>query len=445
MPISMVCAQCGAPAERCARCGGALCPRRLCAQLHDAACHALSALAEPAVQAAAEPRPARLANRVDSQHNNRPVQAVVERLMVSIARHRADGRAALVVGELDQAFTDLCAARELELQLDRLGPAAARALPDAWELETDLTPLARVLSARQHARASEAWRRVLENGPARSIQAEAAEWLAREAMIAGDVRLGLRILHARSRLGQTAEAAQTFALTCRRAGQTAQTFALGYRQAGLDAAAAFALYLVASRLDPGSARATGLRDPLTGQAWADQDPRWWRSPVSGSGFRRGREGEHRLEALSRARDLVQTRRDEGWWLLAEGDSLAGPLGARTLGRTIRAGSAEAADHDALVRIRLAYEGAAERLPDVAWPWYRLAELLAWSGFSERARAHLAQAERTQRETLRGLVQAALGGGPGAAPVLTAPRALTAPRPFPAQPFAPQRAWRLRLR
>src|SRR3712207_8788460 len=42
---------------------------------------------------------------------------------------------------------------------------------------------------------------------------------------------------------------------------------------------------------------------------------------------------------------------------------------------------------------LAYEGAADRLPDVAWPWYRLAELLAWAGFAERARGHLLEADR----------------------------------------------------
>ena len=66
---------------------------------------------------------------------------------------------------------------------------------------------------------------------------------------------------------------------------------------------------------------------------------------------------------------------------------------RTLGRAVRTGSAEPADEDAFVRIRLAYEGAAERLPDSAWPWYRLAEMLAWAGFAERAQAHLAEAER----------------------------------------------------
>ena len=86
---------------------------------------------------------------------------------------------------------------------------------------------------------------------------------------------------------------------------------------------------------------------------------------------------------------------------------------RTLGRNIRAGCADADDEDAFVRIRLAYEGAADRLPDVAWPWYRLAELLAWAGFAERALDHYAQAERrslgsrddirTSRPLLRAMV------------------------------------------
>jgi hypothetical protein len=431
MPTSMLCGQCRAPAERCVRCGAALCLKKFCAELHEAACEALSALPGELL---GEPEPAArpVAQARGQVRKATPDQQIVDNLILTIAQHRADGRAALLVGELDQAYNELCGARDMEQQLDRLGSAAARALPQGWELETDLTPLARALSAANHARASEAWRRVLEEGPARSIQAEAAEWLARDALVAGQVRQGIRLLHARSRLGRPAE--------------SSETFAAAYRQAGLDVAATFALYLRATRLDVGSARAAGLRDPLTDQAWADQDPRWWRPALTlaASGER---ESEHQHEALARARDLVQTKRDAGWWLLAEGDSLAGPLGARSLGRSIRSGASEAADHDALVRIRLAYEGAAERLPDVAWPWYRLAELMAWSGFPERAQAHLAQAERrglggrdadrTHRAVLHGLVQAGLGEGPEAA--------VAAARPFPAEPFGPSLAWRLGLR
>src|SRR5207237_8599974 len=129
------------------------------------------------------------------------------------------------------------------------------------------------------------------------------------------------------------------------------------------------------------------------------------------------------EALARARGMAVTNGGIGAVILAEGDHAAGPLGVRTLGRNVRAGSTEPADEDAFVRIRLAYEGAAERLPDVAWPWYRLAELLAWAGFAERAQAHLAEAERralgnrdaerTARPLLRSLVHAGLGYAPDA--------------------------------
>jgi hypothetical protein len=120
---------------------------------------------------------------------------------------------------------------------------------------------------------------------------------------------------------------------------------------------------------------------------------------------------------------------------------------RTLGRNLRAGRAEAADQDTFIRIRLAYESAADRLSDVAWPWYRLAELLAWAGFAERAAEHLAQAERrslgprdaerTHRSVLRALVQAGLGSGPDGL--------ATAARPFPSEPFGLSLASRFRLR
>ena len=42
---------------------------------------------------------------------------------------------------------------------------------------------------------------------------------------------------------------------------------------------------------------------------------------------------------------------------------------------------------ALVAAGIIAGTAADRLPDVAWPWYRLAELLAWAGFAERAQDH----------------------------------------------------------
>jgi len=441
----MLCSQCGAPAERCVRCAGALCPHRLCAELHEASCEAVSALptgpagGDLSAPSASDapfpfpfvPTPVSFTPRVPRrrERNQAAERAAAEQLVEQITRHRHAGRAALLAGELDTAFEELWAARQLEPDLDDLGATARQSMPRDWELETDLTPLARALSARLHPRASEIWRRILDDRPARSIRAEAAAWLARDAFGAGERRAALRIMHAASLLGHATEP---------------DAFHAAYRQAGIDPVAAFSLYLAASRVDPTTARAVGLRDPLTDTPWSDQDPRWW-AHASHSSTRE--ETDHQLEALHRAHDLAHSKRDEGWELLAEGDLAAGPLGVRTLGRNVRANSAEPADEDTFVRIRIAYEGAADRLPDVAWPWYRLAELLAWAGFAERAHDHLAQAERRSmcsreaeryaRPLLRGLVQAGLGNGPDGLP--------TAARPFPAEPFGLPSPWRQFLR
>jgi len=354
---------------------------------------------------------------------------IAQHLVLQITQHRQAGRSALLAGDLDTAFDELWAARLLEPDLDCVGATARDCMPREWEIETDLTPLARALSARHHPRAADAWRRLLDDRPARSVQAEAAEWLAREASGSGNQRAALRLLHAASLLGRGADA---------------PAFQLAYRRAGLDPAAAFSLYLAASRLDARTARAVTLRDPLTDRQWSDQDARWWTQPSASALLE---PSDHQLEALHRARDLAHTKRDQGWLLLAEGDHAAGPLGVRTLGRNVRAGCAEPADEDLFVRIRVAYDGAADRLPDVAWPWYRLAELLAWAGFGERAKEHLAQAERRSlgtrdaeratRPLLRALVYAGLGTGPDGLP--------TAARPFPAEPFGLHLAWRLKLR
>jgi hypothetical protein len=303
-------------------------------------------------------------------------------------------------------------------------------MPRDWELETDLTPLARALSAKRHPRAADAWRSLLEDRPARSVQAEAADWLAQEALAAGDRRAALRLQHVASQLGRPTDPEALLA---------------AYRQAGIDPAGAFSLYLAASRVDPRTARAVGLKDPLTDAPWSDQDARWWAiGHTAGARPALHEPADHQTEALSRARDLAQGTRGQGWLMLAEGDHAAGPLGVRSIARNVRAGYAEPADEDAFLRIRLAYEGAAERLPDVAWPWYRLAELLAWAGFAEQARQHLAQAERRSlgdrpaerafRPLLQALVQAGLGNGPDGL--------ATAARPFPAEPYSAQVGWRL---
>ncbi|HEV7662202.1 MAG TPA: hypothetical protein VGQ62_01610, partial [Chloroflexota bacterium] len=364
------------------------------------------------------------------ERNESAERLLAEQLVVHITQHRQSGRAALLVGDLDTAFDELWAARTLEPDLDRLGANARQSMPRDWELETDLVPLARALSASHHRRAADAWHSLLEDRPARSIQAEAAEWLAQQALDAGDRRGAVRLLHAASLLGRAANA---------------ETFRAAYRQAGINPTSAFNLYLTASRIDSRTARAVGLKDPLTDTPWADQDARWWSGGKTTHVITNPT--DHQAEALSRARDLVLSKRDQGWLLLAEGDLAEGPLGARSLGRNVRAGCGDPADEDAFVRIRLAYEGAADRLPDVAWPWYRLAELLAWAGFADRAMDHLAQAEdrglgdraseRANRPLLRALVEAGLGKGPDGLP--------TASRPFPNEPFASKLSfgWRLR--
>jgi hypothetical protein len=351
-----------------------------------------------------------------------------EQFVLKITQHRLAGRSALLVGDLDTAFQELWTARDLEPSLDHLGAVARAVVPRDWEHETDLTPLARALSAKGHPRTAETWRRILEDRPARSIQAEASEWLAHHAFGLGQPRAALRLLHATTTLGRHIET---------------EVFVSAYKLAGIDIEAAFSLYLAAARLDLHTARANGLRDPLTDHSWCDQDARWWLDQSSTTApYDRS---DHQLEALNRARDLARARRDEGWLRLAEGDYLAGPLGVRTLGRNVRAGCAEAADHDTFLRIRMAYETAADRLPDVAWPWYRLAELLAWAGFAEQAQEHLRQAERRslggpdkeQRRMLRMLVDAGLGS--------VTEGLATAARPFPSQPFNAPLLARLRFR
>src|SRR5207249_8420211 len=115
------------------------------------------------------------------ERNPEAERLLAQQLVQTIGHHRQAGRAALLVGDLDTAFDEIWAARRLEPDLDRLGATARTGLPADWEIETDLTPLARALSARLHPRAGDAWRRLLQDRPARSIQAEAAAWLAHDA------------------------------------------------------------------------------------------------------------------------------------------------------------------------------------------------------------------------------------------------------------------------
>src|SRR5205814_5156947 len=83
-----------------------------------------------------------------------------------------------------------------------------------------------------------------------------------------------------------------------------ETFVSAYGLLKLDPNNTFNVYLAATRLDPHTARASGLRDPLTGQVWSDQGRRWWLEATSA-----GEAGDHQAEAFARARDLPRTSRD----------------------------------------------------------------------------------------------------------------------------------------
>src|SRR5258708_27225187 len=110
--MSMLCSQCGAPAERCGRCAGALSARRLCAELHEVSCSAVSAL--PAGQL---PLPTRMtyAPRARPRRPRTPEaeRLIAEHLVQQITQHLQAGRSTLLPGHLQIAFDDPWAARLL--------------------------------------------------------------------------------------------------------------------------------------------------------------------------------------------------------------------------------------------------------------------------------------------------------------------------------------------
>jgi len=101
----MLCSQCGAAAERCAHCGGALCARRFCAELHEAACAAVSVLPSP--PSTVEPDTRITYARPTARRRERNLdaeRALAEQLMLTIGHHRQAGRTALMAGDLDTAY-----------------------------------------------------------------------------------------------------------------------------------------------------------------------------------------------------------------------------------------------------------------------------------------------------------------------------------------------------
>ena len=123
--MSIVCSQCGAPAERCERCAAAVCARRLCTELHEASCEGLGALPARPI---APPSITRTYTRPRApqrrERNPEAERLLAEQLVLTIGHHRQTGRAALLAGDLDTAFDELWAARQLEPDLDRLGAVA---------------------------------------------------------------------------------------------------------------------------------------------------------------------------------------------------------------------------------------------------------------------------------------------------------------------------------
>src|SRR2546421_12071420 len=103
------CIQCGSAGEWWDHGGGGWCARRLCAELHEAACAVLSVL--PAAPAAlptvtfSRPKPRR-------ERNPGAERILAEHLVETIGRHRLAGRAALLAGDLDTAFDELRTARQ---------------------------------------------------------------------------------------------------------------------------------------------------------------------------------------------------------------------------------------------------------------------------------------------------------------------------------------------
>src|SRR3954454_23664173 len=100
----MLCGQCGTSADRCERCGGALCPRRLCAEVHEAACDAAATLPTAPMLGAslpisgvvykARPRPRR-------QRDPETERLLAEQLVMQITKRRHTGRGALLAGDLN--------------------------------------------------------------------------------------------------------------------------------------------------------------------------------------------------------------------------------------------------------------------------------------------------------------------------------------------------------
>src|SRR4051794_9478785 len=99
--MTILCSQCGGPADRCDRCASAACTRLLCAELHEASCAAVATLPAPPIEGLSTRvvyKPSAKSRRARTPEADR---ALAERLVDRVSHHRQAGRAALLIGDLD--------------------------------------------------------------------------------------------------------------------------------------------------------------------------------------------------------------------------------------------------------------------------------------------------------------------------------------------------------
>ena len=303
-------------------------------------------------------------------------------------------------------------------------------MPHDWEIETDLTPLARALSSRASARCGEAWRRVLTK-------------IARRARSRPKPPSGSRAMRsARASADRAAHAARRAACSVARSSQRrSRRLQAGWTRSSR----AFSLYLTASRLDAHTARGDRLARPV------DRPPLVRPGPALVAGRDRPRAAPRRGRAPARSpaprarprRTASATRAGCCW---PKAIIAAGPLGVRTLGRNVRSRLTEPADEE-----RSCAFGSPMRAPRIdsrTSPGRGIAWRSCWHGRGSPNARHEPPASRTAlagrphcrsraSSVLRTLVDAGLGR-----PI---DGLSTAARPFPSELFAPNLIARLRLR
>ena len=127
----MLCSQCDAPAERCTRCAAALCTRRLCAELHEVSCEAVSALPVGAPLAAPTPVLFTPRTRHRRERNTEAERAIAEHRRSNTNTAVGSGRVAH--GDLDLAF-DSSGPRAISNPTSIASDHARQSVPHDFEL-----------------------------------------------------------------------------------------------------------------------------------------------------------------------------------------------------------------------------------------------------------------------------------------------------------------------